>query len=336
MDKGNNVARLLWWNYALEVVGEEKSRVGAGSDTWFVSCANGKYVMKYPAESEINHPEQEPLLCEYLNECGIPVCQFVKNVQGSYLTKDEQGRIFHVQRFIEGKTYEWHSAPKWLLAEMAHLLGEIHRALKDYKRLNVGIGEAFFRNMTPKSALNSYQNSLSMAKERGEEEIVEDLEYRIGLMQRFPEFSFDLAKLSCQSTHGDYFISQFLCGEGKINAIIDWTTACVHPVVWEIVRSYVYGATSCKDGQMDMNEFVWYVKEYCKHGKLNRYDMECMVDLFYYQIAVCDYYGQYYAADAENRYIYLEQAKLSTKLLRWLEKNREQLKEKLLEMWGEV
>jgi len=47
--------------------------------------------------------------------------------------------------------------------------------------------------------------------------------------------------------------------------------------------------------------------------------------LFYYQIAVCDYYGQYYASTAANREIYLRQAFLSTGLLRWFEKHIEEL-----------
>lgn len=41
-----------------------------------------------------------------------------------------------------------------------------------------------------------------------------------------------------------------------------------------------------------------------------------MQRLYLYQIAVCDYYGQYYASDAENRDIYLQQARLATKLLK--------------------
>ncbi len=325
----NNISKLFFMYYGLEVTKVEKASAGVGSDTWFVTCEKGKYVMKYPSESEMNHPEQEPILCEYLNECGVSACQFIKNLLGNYLTEDEQGKMFHVQRFVQGKVYEWHSAPRWLLTESAHMLGKIHAALKDYRRLPVGIGEDFFQHMTPEAAKNSYQKSLTIAKKQGDKEVVEDLSYRIELMKRFPEFSFYLDKLTCQSTHGDYFISQFICGENRIHSVIDWTTACIHPVVWEIMRSYVYAAPSCRDGVIDMDEFVDYVREYCKYAPLTRYDVEHMVDLFYYQIAVCDYYGQYYGTDADNRNIFLEQAKLSTKLLKWLEVHRGTLKEKL-------
>ncbi len=316
--------------YGLETTKIEKSGVGAGSDTFFVTCTDGKYVVKYPASSEINHPEAEPELCEYLLAHGIPVCQFLRNKEGHFLTTDESGRLFHVQRFIEGKMYDLNIAPDWLLTESARMLGKIHAALRDYQELPVGIGADFFKYMTPNRALLSYKKSLAIAENRGETEIVADLRYRIDLMQRFPAYEFDLDRLTCCATHGDYFVSQIICGDEKINAVIDWTTACIHPVVWEIVRSYVYAAPSCKEGQIDMDAFLRYVAEYRKFAPLNEYDLLCMAQLFYYQIAVCDYYGQYYASTADNRHIYLHQAVFSTKLLRWFESHVETLTEKLL------
>ena len=315
--------------YGLDLLSMEKSSVGAGSDTFFATCTDGKYVVKYPASSEINHPEQEPELCDYLLNQGIPVCQFLRNKDGNFLTTGENGRYFHVQRFIEGKMYDLNAAPHWLLTESAQMLGKIHAALRGYQ-LPIGIGADFFKHMTPQRALASYKQSLAMAENLHDAEIVADLQYRIDLMQRFPAYEFDLDRLTCCATHGDYFISQIICGDEKINAVIDWTTACVHPVVWEIVRSFVYAAPSCREGQIDIDEFLRYVAAYQKLAALNEYDLLCMVRLFYYQIAVCDYYGQYYASRADNRHIYLHQAVFSTKLLRWLDENGETLTARLL------
>lgn len=325
----DSIRKILNEQYGLKVIEAKKSSVGAGSDTWFVTCEDGKYVVKFPNESNINNPELEPKLCEFLLEQGLPVCQFFKNKQGRYLSCDEEGQAFHVQKFIEGTMYGWHEAPDWLLWESAAMLGKIHTALKEYSGLPTGIGTGFFQFMTPARALESYRQSLEIAKQENDLEAVADLQYRTELVQRFPKYTFDLERLTCQSTHGDYFISQLLCGENKINAVIDWTTACVHPVVWEIVRSFVYAAPSCRDGQIDMDEFVHYVKKYCKFAILTEYDLLNMVPLFYYQIAVCDYYGQYYESDAANRHIYMQQAKFSTKLLRWFEKNGDVLATKI-------
>lgn len=104
------IENILKKYYELTVVSVEKSSVGAGSDTYFVECENGKYVVKFPSESDINNPESEPKLCEYLLENDISVCKFIKNKDGEFFTRDENGRFFHVQNFINGKLYDWNTA----------------------------------------------------------------------------------------------------------------------------------------------------------------------------------------------------------------------------------
>lgn len=325
------MSELLMQNYNLALLSITKASVGAGSDTYFVSCKEGKFVVKFPASSEINHPETEPELCEYLLARHIPVCQFLKNQSGQYLTAEGSDRQFHVQHFIDGHMWALNTAPDWLLTESAQTLGRIHAALQDYNGLPIGIGRDFFQFMTPDLASGSYRYSLQIAENLGDLAVAEDLRYRIDLMQHFPAYEFDLDRLTCRATHGDYFISQLLCGDGRINAIIDWTTACVHPVIWEIMRSYVYASPACLDGQIDIDQFLQYVASYQRFAILNDYDLLCMARLFYYQIAVCDYYGQYYASTADNRHIYLQQAIFSTKLLRWFETHVEILTARLME-----
>lgn len=322
---------LLHEQYGLHLNTATKSAVGAGSDTWFLDCAEGKYVLKFPATSEINHPEQEPELCQKLLNAGIPACQFLRNRDSQLITTDEAGRLFHVQAFIDGTTYDLNTAPDWLLTESAALLGRIHCALRQNHSLPIGIGKDFFRFMTPKNALASYQRSLKMAQARGDSSSVAELTWRIDLMSHMPHFTFDLDALTCQSTHGDYFISQLICRDDQIAAVIDWTTACVHPVVWEIIRSYVYASPACRDGQIDIPEFLQYVATYRRYAPLNEYDLRCMAPLFFYQLAVCDYYAQFYASDAHNKHIYLHQARFSTKLLQWLSQHMEALTSTLLQ-----
>ena len=62
---------------------------------------------------------------------------------------------------------------------------------------------------------------------------------------------------------------------------------------------------------------------------LNQYDVENAGKLFYYFLAVCDFYGQYYQAHSRNRNIYLEQAQMSAKLLLWFERNITELNVRL-------
>lgn len=230
------VEKLLKDWYGLTVSKVEKSAAGAGSDTYFVTGSGQNYVLKFPCESEINHPEAEPLLCDFLRKQGIPVSEFVPNRLGEFLSRDQNGRQFHLQKFVEGKMYDWHTAPQWLLWESARTLGKIHRALSGYQGLPEGIGKGFFAYMTPQRAKESYLATRELARARGDQEIEEDLTYRIGLMDRFLEYRIDLDRLTCQATHGDYFISQWICGEDRINGVMDHrlrTPHCVgaHPLL---------------------------------------------------------------------------------------------------------
>ena len=307
---------ILQKQYGLRLYHAQRVSTGAGSDTWFLDCAEGNYVLKSPSVSVINHPEAEPKLCEFLRMHGIPACDFLKNKTGDYLSQDTDGRIFTVQRRFSGITPEWNSMPETLLMESAELLGKIHSVLQAYPALPEGIGACFFANMTPQHALQSYRHSLATAIRLGDTQSAAELEWRIGFMERFPAWQFELKKLTLRNTHGDYFISQFLCENGHLLAVIDWTTACVHPVIWEIMRSFVYGAACCADGKIDEQLLIRYIDAYCRYGTLNDYDLENLYRLYFYQIAVCDYYKQYYASHMENRNIYLKQAQFATKLLK--------------------
>ncbi len=82
------------------------------------------------------------------------------------------------------------------------------------------------------------------------------------------------------------------------------------------MRSFVYGAPCCAEGKIDTQLLDRCITVYCRYGTLNDYDRKNLYKLYFYQIAVCDYYGQYYASNADNREIYLQQAQLATKLLK--------------------
>lgn len=131
------------------------------------------------------------------------------------------------------------------------------------------------------------------------------------------------------NTHGDFIITQLICGEERINGCIDWTTSCKHPVIWELIRFYVYASPKCSEGKIDIEDFVSYVKIYLSHAKLNPYDLENMGRMFFQFCAVSNFYGQYYASPTRNRRIFLAQANLSSKLLEWFGENIDRLTKEL-------
>ncbi len=314
--------------YGLAAIELRQLPTGVGGEAFFVETAEGRYIFKRIDPNGMNHPEAEPALCAFLQSKGIPVSSFVPTLDRRLVWPDGD-RFCHLQDFIDGTTVNLNTASDTLLAESAQLLGRIHAALSDYPALPTGIGEDFFKHMTPARAEQSYRHSLDIAREKGDADFATDLLYRIRRMERFPYAAFDLNRLTCRNTHGDYTISNLICRGGRIQAVIDWTAACVHPVIWEILRSFLYASPACREGEIDVEGLVGYVREYRKHHALTTCDLESMPHLFHYQIAVCDYYGQYYGSDAANRGIFAHQARFSTRLMRWFETNADRLSERL-------
>ncbi|MBP0983683.1 MAG: DUF2087 domain-containing protein [Oscillospiraceae bacterium] len=315
--------------YDIEIQTMETSENGAGGLTYFVTAGDNKYVVKYPTDNEINHPEMEIKVCEMLLTKGIPACRFSSNKHGKMLSTDENGRRFTVQHFYEGITYDYNEASENMQKASAVLLAKVHKAMKDMENIPIGIGSDFLAHRKPEYMKNSYIDTLQQAINNGDNDIANAIRSNMRIVESMPAYEFDINKFSCGNTHGDYMISQLIWLDDKINGIVDWTCACKHPYVWEIVRSYVFMAPEVKQGEINIEALIRYIAEYMEYNPLNTYDIENAGKLFYYFLAVCNFYGQYYDSISKNRYIYLKQADMSSRLLAWFEKHIDELNEKL-------
>lgn len=156
-----------------------------GGSSFLVKAGEEKFVVKQVEENSMNHPENEILLCRYLEAREIRTCTFVPNKQGQYLSKDEAGNKYQVKRFIEGEVLDYFEAPAWLLPEMAKLLGRIHTVLAEYEELPVGIGKSFFEFCTVEGALHGYEETLQHAMQMGDEENVRYIQSNMELMRSY-------------------------------------------------------------------------------------------------------------------------------------------------------
>ncbi len=322
----------LYKLYDIEIETMKPCENGAGGLTYFVTSDSKKYVVKYPSDNEMNHPETEIRVCEVLLQNGIPACKFIRNKQGKMLSSDENGRRFTVQHFYEGCTYDYNEASENMLKQSAELLANIHIAIKNAEDIPTGIGQDFFKYRKPEHMHNGYADTLNQAVHNGDDEIADAVRSNMRIVASMPDYQFDISKFSCGNTHGDYMISQMIWENEKPVAIIDWTCACKHPYIWEIVRSYVFMAPEIGRGELNIDGLLQYIKSYTRIAPLNAYDIENAGKLFYYFLAVCNFYGQYYDSISKNRYIYLKQAEMSAKLLVWFEKHIDELNDKLHEL----
>jgi len=310
------VACILREQYGLRAVKLTPMTTGVGGSTFLVDAGEQRFVFKIADANHMNHPETESEICAYLASRQIPVSVFVEKADGAVLVDCGQGRVGHLQTFVDGVMYSQNHAPQWLMREMPALLGKIHRALRDFRPLPAGIGKDFFTNMTPERAIVSYRASMDLAKAAGDGQIWEELTARIRIVEKIRNWRFDLSRLTCRNSHGDFTVHQILCGDGNVNAVIDWTSACTHPVIWEITRSYFYGAPCPDGGVPGIEALPAYAEAYEYHMPLLPYDRDHLLQLYLFQLAVCDYYSQYFHAEENKKQEYLSQARFATNVLK--------------------
>ena len=322
----------LYKLYEIEIESMEPTENGAGGLTYFVTVGNRKYVVKYPSDNEMNHPDVEIMVCDHLLSRGIPVCRFIKNKQGVVLSTDENGRRFTVQEYYEGVTYDYHEVPENLQEKSAVMLAKIHEGMKELVDIPVGIGAEFLKYRTLDEMEESYSRTLQRAEEAGDAIFAERIRSNRRIVQTMPRYSFDISRFSCGNTHGDYMISQLIWNKDEIAGVIDFTCACRHPYIWEIMRSYVFMAPEVRDGEINIDALLDYINAYLRYGALKPYDVENAGRFLFYFLAVCNFYEQYYASLSRNRTVYLEQANMAAGLLSWFEKHIEELDQRLGEL----
>jgi len=161
--------------------------------------------------------------------------------------------------------------------------------------------------------------------------ITKDLNDKIMMLEKIRDnYNFnDIDKLTCLNTHGDYNVLQFIYKEEKINAIIDFVSACKMPIVWEVIRSYTYIDKACKDGEINIDNLKDYVEEFNEYIKLNEYDFKYLSVLYLIQILNSDYGYKQYINDNSKTEL-LEFGFFRTNLCRNLYENNSKIEKMLI------
>ena len=319
----NDIERIILDNYNIEkIIGMSRMNNGIGSNSYYILCEKGEFVFKDIEQNHMNYPENEDTVLKTLQEDGIPVPQIYKVYNGQSLIY-EGNKKYHMQSFVDGVIYKHNTAPEWLLYQSAELLGKIQDSLNKFSPLPLGLSQSFLEFFSPEAAIINHTNTLKMAVDNGDNDVVRVLEEKIKLIEKYKDLKFDFCKMTCRNTHGDYSINQIICGKDKINAVIDFTSACIHPVCWEVIRSYYLADEKCKTGEFNLENFKKYMECFLRYGSLNDYDIQIMPTFYLYQNLVCDYFYPYYHSKYKNKYILLENAFCFHEQCKYLSNNME-------------
>lgn len=323
------ISKLIDENYSIgTILNIIKIKNGIGSVCHQILTDKGEFILKNIENNGMNNPDNEYKIHEMLESENIPVSKFYSTKNGDYVLKHSEN-IYHLQSFIKGKIYKPNTSPKWLMDESGLMLGKIQKVMEKILKLPTGMGEGYFKHLSPEKSILSYLETLKIAESKSDIDIIKDIKYRISLLKAIEKIDIKMDKLTCKNTHGDYSINQIICGQNSINGVIDFTSACVHPICWEVIRSYSIADSDCVDGNINIENLKGYIEKFLKYGQLNSYDLKVMPYLYFYQLLFPNYYNQYYLSNNSNKQMLLDNANFSTKLCQWLDLNINSLSDEL-------
>jgi Ser/Thr protein kinase RdoA (MazF antagonist) len=335
------MASLLASHYGLRSVETVTPLHGGTANCHRVHTNTGDYVLKeFQPKYSVEDVSHEPEVVAFLYGRGFPVARFVPTTAGDTVWQ-HRGRAFHLQEYVDGTITPQNSAADWLLNESASLLGRLHRLLKEFPRLRQSFHPRWFR-WDAAEKKREYAELIAIADEKmppgqARERILADLRFKHGSVDRAAAIAIDPTLLTQRNSHGDYHISQIICGTDSVRAVIDFSSACRLPAVWEVIRSYTLADPRCKDGSVDAERLKQYIRLYVEHGgSLSRRDLDTIPHMYYLQLMRSLYgYREYLTGKG---YItepspWLDQlikfGLWRTEMCRWLEGNADALSREL-------
>lgn len=308
--------------YDIDVYQVEKLKRGSAN---LYSLNENKYVLKeFQTKYTKEEIDKEIAIINHLKADNIPVPKYIKTITGEYSFIYEN-KVIIMQNFIDGYTLESNTGNYEQVLESAEYLGKIIKSLETLKiQLPNNDISCWYSKETINESIDKQEKLLKKVSEENYPQIYMDLTDKMSMLKCVRDnFDFnDMSKLTVMNTHGDYSLLQFIYMDGKINAIIDFVSACKMPIVWEIIRSYSYIDLKAKDGKIDIDNLVDYVKTFTKYVKLNEYDLKFMSYLYLIQLLGSTFGYKQYIADNSKTSL-LDFAFFRTKLCRFLFENAE-------------
>lgn len=280
-----------------------------------------KYVLKeFQSKYDKEQVDLEVTVINHLKSKKIKVPKYIKTVNNEYSVLYKQKTII-IQKKIDGYTLDNNEGNYNQTIECARIYGKLVNALKDLPiSLNSGNIEDWYSKEKFEKGIKEHQELLSLLSNNDDIDvrIREDLMKKIEIIKNVKKIDYsEMKNLTIMNTHGDYNVSQFIYKNDKINAIIDFVSACKMPVAWELIRSYSYIDKDAKDGTFNLDTFTKYIKEFNKYVKLNKYDIRNICNIYLVQILNSTFGYKQYVKNHNSKDL-LEFAFFRTKLCIYL------------------
>ena len=329
-ENNEEIVEYLKNNYDLEVTNVTKIERGSAN---IYSLNNNEYILKeFQSKYSKKQIEKEIAVINHLRSYGIKVPEYIKTKKDTFDDIYKEKTII-IQKYIDGYTLESNEGNYEQTIECAKYYGRIVDALKTLPiELPDSDLSGWYSQENFDTSIKKHEDLLLMLDENNEidKKIKNDLLEKIEMIKEVRLNDFEQMKnLTVLNTHGDYNVLQFIYKDGKINAVIDFVSACKMPVAWEIIRSYSYIDKDAINGEFNLDTFIEYVKTFNKYIKLNEYDIRFMSYIYLVQVLNSNFGYKQYLYNRDNIKL-LNFGFFRTNLCRYLFKNARTISERLI------
>ncbi len=332
------IKKLLKDNYEINVSKIKKIDRGT-ANIYEVESEEKKYILKEFSDGRSEESViKETDIINFLKDRNIKVPVYIKSTQDNFYIKYEN-RIIILQEYVDGYTMENNTGDYYKTIESARILGKITKELQDYMELKEdGIIEKWFSKESLEKGITKMLDLKSKLNEDNPYKAVfeNDLEDKIKMSNDLKEnFQFDIVnKMTIMNSHGDYSVQQLIYNDKEETTVIDFETAKKLPIIWEVMRSYSYIDKEAKNGELNIDTLVDYVKEFSKYIKLNKYDLKYAAQIYLIQIVSSPFGYKQYNDDYDKTGL-LEFALFRTNLCRYLYKHSAEISLRLQKEFGD-
>ncbi len=279
------IKNFLLNNYKIDAITSKHLSIGSANCFKIYSNIGVFFLKEMQSKFSIHDLERVIVVCNHLKMNGIETSVFLKNIQKGYVC-NYKGHLFHLQKYIEGETPRRNCMSSKMLMQSSNLLARLHKHLETLDRFPIGFDYKWYEDWHKGKSIEKLLNVIFQLKRHtiGNEKIEQliDLCYqKIYLLQTWDVSCENFKQLKCVNSHGDYNNLQLLCDKNEIKAVIDFTSVTYLPAVWELIRSYTFGAPECGNGNcIDVKELKKYIDSYLSIFKLPLNDIKNMVDFY--------------------------------------------------------
>ena len=329
----DEIKQILKNEYEIEVDSIEEINRGT-ADIFKITSGKNMYILKRFSEGRSKESViKETNIINYLKDKGLKVPEYIKTHDGEFYYIYNE-RVLVLQKFIDGYTMENNTGDYQKTIESATILGKMTKAFEDYEGLKEdGIFKKSFSKESLESGIEKMKDLQAKLNEDNpyKKQFYDDLEFKINVSEELLEtFDFDIIdKMTIKNTHGDYSVQQLIYNDENGTTVIDFETAKIMPIVWEIMRSYSYVDKEAVDGELNIDILVDYFKEFTKYVKLNNYDLKYAAHLYLIQL-IASVFGYKQFNDDYTKKTLLEFALFRTKLCRYLYNNLDKISDRLI------